>query len=104
MVQATTPGQGAGHESRGGFRIGASHDTSTRAGSAPVSSGGRKLPPIVWAHVDTGKMMREDLAGVGWAVTVALAGMAVFIGTGMGIALVVTTVLHVLGFDPSSSY
>jgi hypothetical protein len=100
MVQATTPGNG----SQGNFRVGASHDASTRTGAAPVSGSGGKLPPIVWTHTDFGKIMRQDLAGLGQAVVVALLGFAVFIAAGMGIAFVVATILNAVGLDPSSSY
>jgi hypothetical protein len=104
MVQATSPGQGSGQGPQGGFRVGASHDASTRTGAAPVAAGGSKLPPIEWSHVDLGKIMRQDLAGLGRTVAVLLLGMTVFIVAGMGIALLVTTILNAVGFDPSSSY
>ncbi|MEV0897064.1 hypothetical protein [Actinoplanes sp. NPDC049802] len=69
----------------------------------PVSTGG-KLPPIVWTRPDRGKILRDDLFGLAKTVVVTLLGMTVFIATGMGIAIVVTTVLKALGFDPSSLY
>jgi hypothetical protein len=100
MVQASSPGQG----SQSGFRVGASHDASTRTGSTPVSPGGPKLPPIQWTRTDLGKIMRDDLVGLGQAIVVAAIGMALFIATGMAIAFVVTTILSAVGIDPSSSY
>jgi hypothetical protein len=104
MVQATTPGQGSGHGSQSGFRVGASHDASTRTGTAPVSTSGGKLPPIEWTRADLGKIMRQDLAGAGKSVVVGLIGMAVFVALGIGIAIVVAAVLNAVGVDPSSSY
>jgi hypothetical protein len=100
MVQETSPGQG----SQGGFRVGASHDASTRTGTTPFSAGDGKLPPIEWMHTDIGKIMRQDLAGLGKALVVGLIGMAVLIAISIGVALAVTAVLNAVGVDPSASY
>ncbi|MBB4748066.1 hypothetical protein [Actinoplanes lobatus] len=59
------------------------------------------MPPIVWQRTDYGKIMRGDLLGVGKSVVVALLGIAVFIAAGMGIALLVTTIMKALGVDPA---
>ncbi|MBW6438207.1 hypothetical protein KZ829_31210 [Actinoplanes hulinensis] len=99
MVQATSSAKGSGEN---GYRIGSSHDAPIPTGTA--SSGGGKLPPIVWQRTDYGKIMRGDLLGAGKSVVMALIGIAVFVAIGMGIALLVTTIINTLGYDPSSSY
>ncbi|GAA0426729.1 hypothetical protein Aca07nite_36700 [Actinoplanes capillaceus] len=102
MVQATSSAKGSGES---GYRIGSSHDAPIPTGTATSGpAGGGKLPPIVWARTDYGKIMRGDLLGAGRSVVVALIGIAVFIAIGMGIALLVTTIINTLGYDPSSSY
>ncbi|GGN26239.1 hypothetical protein FHR83_007316 [Actinoplanes campanulatus] len=103
MVQGTSSAKGSGEKN--GYRIGSSHDAPIPTGTASSGpAGGGKLPPIVWARTDYGKIMRGDLLGAGKSVVVALIGMAVFIAIGMAIALLVTTIINALGFDPSSSY
>ncbi|MBO3744119.1 hypothetical protein [Actinoplanes flavus] len=100
MVQATSPDRGSGQN---GYRVGRSHDAPAPTASSYPADGGR-LPPIVWSRVDRGRILREDLLGLGKSVVVAVVGIAAFIATGMGIALLVTTVLKAFGIDPGSYY
>jgi hypothetical protein len=105
MVQAASPVRRSGRDgSRGGYRVGASHDAPARTATAPVQAGSGKLPPIEWSRPDRGKIVRDDLIGLGRTLVVALLGMAVLVTTGLVIAILLTTVLNALGFDPSSSY
>ncbi|SDS39567.1 hypothetical protein [Actinoplanes derwentensis] len=105
MVQATTPVQDSGqNDSSNGFRVGTKRDEATSGVASPTTAGRSVLPPIEWTHVDRGKILREDLLGVGGATTAIMVGLTVFIATAMGIALVLTTVLTALGFEFSSLY
>jgi hypothetical protein len=105
MVQATSPVQDSGQDgTQHGFRVGTSHDAPSVTGAAQAPADRPKLPPIEWAHTDHGKIMREDLLGVGEATGTMVLTMAALIGTTVAIAFAITAVLGFLGVDVTSMY
>ncbi|WP_328475204.1 hypothetical protein OHA21_17995 [Actinoplanes sp. NBC_00393] len=101
MVQATKPNQGSG---RDGFRVGASHDAPVRTASATVPPAGRKLPPIEWARTDYRRIMLTELWGTGHSLVLAIVAFAMLTAAGITLAIVVTTILHTLGYDPAPRF
>ena len=83
--------------------MGASHDAPGRTASL-IGSGGTKLPPIEWSRTDYRKLMLADLRGAGSGLVGAVLALVLLMAAGMSIAIVVTTILNAMGFDPSSLY
>jgi hypothetical protein len=108
MVQATSPEQHSERDgsrsSRGGFRVGVSHDSPAWTASTTSPTGSAKLPPIEWPRTNYRRIMLADLAGTAKSLVMALIMFAIMIVGGMSIAMVLATLLNVLGFDPASLY
>ncbi|XVV15406.1 hypothetical protein ACQP2X_14015 [Actinoplanes sp. CA-131856] len=64
----------------------------------------RVYPPLTWPKPTVGQVLAEGLGGMSKAVLIMVIFGAVLLGTAMGVALVVSGVIHGLGFDPSGGY
>ncbi|MFF5075909.1 hypothetical protein ACFY36_02575 [Actinoplanes sp. NPDC000266] len=64
----------------------------------------RVYPPLTWPKPTVGQVLAEGLGGMSKAVLIMLVFGAVLIGTAMGVALVLSGIVHGLGFNPSGGY
>ncbi|SNY38932.1 hypothetical protein [Paractinoplanes atraurantiacus] len=61
-------------------------------------------PPLTWPKPTVGQVLAEGLGGMSKAVLIMVIVGAVLIGVAMGAAIVLSGVVHGLGFDPSGGY
>ncbi|MEU8819082.1 hypothetical protein [Actinoplanes sp. NPDC048796] len=61
-------------------------------------------PPLTWPKPTVGQVLAEGLGGMSKTVLILLIFGAVLIGTAMGAALVLSGIIHGLGFDPAGGY
>ncbi|GAA2687892.1 hypothetical protein [Actinoplanes palleronii] len=73
---------------------------SPAAGSAPT----RTYQPLTWIRPSTGQVLAASASALGKAWLTIIVGTAVLVGAGIVIALVLTTILGVLGLDAADSY
>lgn len=72
---------------------------------APVLSvRARNYPPITWDHPSLGKTVATGLGGISKTTALFILLGAVFVGTAMAIAIMVTSIVSAFGIDASSGY
>ncbi|MFI5897646.1 hypothetical protein ACIA5D_46920 [Actinoplanes sp. NPDC051513] len=64
----------------------------------------RNYPPITWDHPSLGKTVATGLGGISKTTALFILLGAVFVGTAMAIAIMVTSIVSAFGIDASSGY
>ncbi|GAA2649789.1 hypothetical protein [Paractinoplanes durhamensis] len=77
-------------------------EVPTPAPTVPV--GRRTYAPITWEHPTLGRVVAEGVGGIARTSVLIVLLAALGVGTAMGIAILVTSLISGLGVDASAGY